>query len=299
MSRFTPINLAALPLPAAIEPLSFEVIFEALKTQLVQLMPDIEPVLAYESEPVVKLLQAWAYRELLVRAGDNDKVRAVHLATATGSDLDNLSALFGVQRLTVVAADPEATPPVAAVMETDAALRMRTQLALDGYSTAGSRASYEYHARTASAEVADVEIDSPTPGTVRVSVLAATGNGLASPALIATVSDALNAENVRPLCDTVVVQSAVIIPFTISAVLTVQDGPDPAVVLAEAQAALDRYLVDQRGVGQSIRRSAIFAALHRPGVDMVILTEPATDVVIASGEAAWCTASTITMGSAT
>ena len=84
-------------------------------------------------------------------------------------------------------------------------------------------------------------------------------------------------------------------PFVITADLTLQDGPDPAVVWAEARAALQRYLADVRGVGRTIRQSAIFAALHRPGVDAVTLTAPVGDVVIGPTSAAHCTAVTVTV----
>lgn len=294
MSRFTAINLAALPMPAAVEVLSFETLLAELKAELIRIAPELEAVLALESDLVAKVLEAFAYRELLIRADTNDQVRAVHIATATGTDLDNLAALFGVTRLIVTPADPETTPPTPAVMETDAALRLRTQLALDGYSTAGSRASYEFHARTASSQVSDVLVDSPRPGLVRVVVLAATETGLPSPELVATVAAALNAEEVRPLCDTVRVLPAVIVPFQISAELIVQYGPDPALVLKEARAELASYLAEVRGVGRTIRRSAIYAALHRPGVEAVNLVAPAVDLAIEPTEAGHCAAINLT-----
>lgn len=295
MSR-SAINLTTLPMPAAVEVLSFEDILADMKAQMIAAAPELEAALALESDPLSKLLEVFAYRELLVRAAVNDKVRAVHLATATGSDLDHLAALFGVARLTVVPANPTATPPVAAVLETDTALRLRTQLSLDGFTTAGSRASYEYHARSASGQVADVKVDSPAPGAVRVTVLAADGDGAASPELVATVAAALTADDVRPLCDEVTVQSATIVPFAVTAALTVQAGPDSAVVVSAAQAELARYLAETRGVARAIRRSGIYAALHRPGVEFVNLISPAADVLIGATEAAHCTAVTVTIG---
>ena len=173
--------------------------------------------------------------------------------------------------------------------------RLRTQLALDGYTTAGSRNSYEFHARTASAEVADVAVDSPDPGVVRVVILSRTGDGQAPPALTDAVAASLNAEDVRPLCDTVMVQSAVIVPFAVTASLTVASGPDHAVVLAEARAALTRHLAEVRGVGRDVARSGIFAALHRPGVESVTLTAPAADIAVGPTEAAHCTLATVTI----
>ena len=46
-----------------------------------------------------------------------------------GGDLDQLAANYNVKRLTVTPADDDAVPPVAAVMESDEALRLRVPAA--------------------------------------------------------------------------------------------------------------------------------------------------------------------------
>jgi phage-related baseplate assembly protein len=290
------INLSQLPLPAAVEVIDFEVILAALKADLILRAPEIASVLNLESEPLVKLLEVFAFREMILRARINDGVRAVHLATATGADLEHLAALFGVVRLTVAPANPTATPPTAAVMESDTNLRLRAQLALEGFSTAGPRAAYEFHARSSDARVLDIHVDSPDPGNVRVVVLSSEGNGTASAEVLTAVSDALNAEDVRPLCDTVTVQSAVIVPFAITAELVVQDGPDPAIVLALAQNAVASYLANARRISEYIRLSAIYAALHQPGVEAVVLALPVADIAVSATQAATCTAVNVTLG---
>lgn len=295
MSRFVAINLASLPLPQAVEALDFETIVAAMKADLMTRMPDLAAVQALESDPLNKLVEVCAYRELLLRARVNDAVRAVHLATATGDDLDNLAALFGVTRLIVTPANPATQPPTPAVMEADAALRLRTQLALEGFSTAGPRAAYEFHARSADARVLDVSVDSPAPGEVRVVILSSEGDGAASPELLANVTAALNAEEVRPLCDLVSVQAATIVPFAVTAGLTILDGPDQAVVLANAQAALASYIADLRAVCRDVRLSGIYAALHQAGVEAVALAAPLADIAIGPTQAAHCTGVTITI----
>lgn len=293
MSQIPAFDLSRLPVPDAVEVLDYEAILAAMIADLAVRAPELAAALAIESEPLVKVKQADAYRELLLRARINDAVRATMLATATGGDLDNLAALFGVQRFVITPADPAAIPPIAAVMEGDDALRLRTQLALEGFSTAGPRAAYEYHARSADARVIDARIDSPEPGLVRVVLLSGEGNGQASSGLIGAVTTALNAEDVRPLCDTVLVQSAQIVPFAIDARLTLLQGPDVSVILAEAQAELGRYLVSIRGVGRAVRLSGIYAALNRTGVENVTLISPTADIVVAGTEAAYCTAAVV------
>lgn len=295
MSAYDAIDLTRLPLPAAVEVLDFEVILAALKADLILRAPELTGVIDLESEPVVKLLEVVAFREVIWRARANDSVRAVHLATAAGTDIDALAALFGVMRLTITPADPLAIPPAAAVMEADGDLRARTQLALEGFSTAGPVGGYVFHALSASGQVKDVSVETPTPGTVRVTVLSIAGQGIPDAPLLAAVTTALNAEDVRPLCDTVVVQAATITTYTVVASLTMFGGPDPALTLAEAQAAVLAYVNENHRLGRAIRRSALFAALHRPGVATVTLTQPAADIVPTLAQAAFCTARTVTV----
>ena len=65
-----------------------------------------------DSEPITKLLQENAYREVILRQRINDAAVANMLAWAQGSDLDNLVANWNVSRLTIQPGDDTATPPV-------------------------------------------------------------------------------------------------------------------------------------------------------------------------------------------
>ncbi|MDO5631139.1 MAG: baseplate J/gp47 family protein [Paracoccus sp. (in: a-proteobacteria)] len=292
---YSAIALDQIPAPDVVEALDFETILAEMRADLVARAPELAAVLALESEPLNKLLEVCAYRELILRARVNDAARAVMLATATGSDLDHLAALLGVARLEVTPADPTASPPQPAIYEDDAALRLRAQLSLEGLSTAGPRGSYEFHARSASAEIADVAVDSPTPGTVRVTVLARSGDGTADQPLLDRVNAALTDERVRPLCDTVQVQSATITPYQIDAQLTVAPGPDAGVVRARALDAVTAYTAAARRIGQPVTLSGLYAALHREGVARVALTSPAVEVAPGQTGVAHCTQITVTV----
>jgi phage-related baseplate assembly protein len=296
MTAYSAIDLSLLPVPDVVETLDFEVILTAMKADLAARAPEIAAVLALESEPLVKLLEVAAYREVLIRARVNDAAKAVTLARAVGTDLDNLAALFGVTRLVIDPGDALAIPPVAATLESDADLRRRAQLALEGFSTAGPEGAYVFHALSADADVLDVSATSPTPGDVLVTVLSRTGSGAAGAPLLATVTTALNADDVRPLCDNVVVQSAAIVSYAITATLYFYPGPDSAVVLAAAQAAATAYAAAQHRLGRDVTLSGLFAALHQPGVQRVELTSPAASLTIGSAQASWCTAITLTNG---
>lgn len=297
MTRFA-IDLSALPFPGVIETLSYEALLAELKADLQARYPFAD----VESEPIVMLLQAVAYWRLIDRARINDAAKAVFVAYAWGADLDNLAAFFGVTRLTITPADPDASPPVVAVLEADAALRERVLLALEAQSAAGPRGAYLYFARSADPRVLDASVVGPSdgldpgppPGTVWVYVL---GQGGATPPdLVTAVSAALNAEEVRPLCDTVVVSAATLVDFTVQATLTFYAGPDRALVLAAAQAAAAAYVAASFRLGRDVTRSGLFAALHQPGVQNVVIAQPAADLVMGPGEAARATAITLTDG---
>jgi phage-related baseplate assembly protein len=271
------IDLTLLPAPEVIEPLDFEVIFQQKLTKFHGLYPD--HTLLLESDPAIKLLEVMAYQELMVRQRINDAAKASMLAYAMRTDLDNLAANLDVERMVVTPADPDANPPVELVMEDDERLRDRAQTALDGISTAGSRASYRYHAMSANVHVADAYPDSPLPGTVRVSIIADTESGMPDEAMLDSVLAALSAETVRPLCDSVSVQAAEALETTIVATLYRQNGPAQEVAAAQARTALTELQAKARRLGVGLPRSGIDAALHQPGISRVVLDMPAADLL--------------------
>ncbi|MDP3579138.1 baseplate J/gp47 family protein [Methyloversatilis sp.] len=296
------IDMSLLPAPAVVAPADFEAILLARKARLLALYseaerPSIALALALESEPIVKLLEESAYTELLLRARINDAARAVMLPWSTGTDLDNLAAFYDVPRLVITPADPDAIPPVPAVLESDADFRRRIQLAPAAMTNAGTRDAYLFHALSADGEVKGAHVANPEPGEVLVTVLSREGDGAASLDLQGVVYARLNADDVRALCDSLVVQSATIVDYTVEAVIDVLPGPSPAAVLEAATAALTATLADLHNLGRNITRSALFAALHQPGAQGVSLTSPAADIDIADDEAGYCTTVTVTLGS--
>lgn len=293
---FSAVDLSRLAPPDVVEALDFETIFAAMLADL-QARDSTFSALV-ESDPAYKILEVAAYRELLIRQRVNDGARAVMLAYATGADLDQIGANYNVDRLLISAGDPNAIPPTADVYEADADFRRRIQLSLEGYTTAGSVGAYIFHALSADGDVKDASVANPpiTPGTVNVAVLSRTGDGTAPGGTLTAVTAALNAEEVRPLCDTVVVASAAIVNYAITATLTLYAGTGAAQVMAAAQAAAEAYAARMAALGLDITRSGIFAALHQPGVMNVSLASPSSDIVIAWNQASHCTGITLTNG---
>jgi phage-related baseplate assembly protein len=258
---WTAIDLSKLPPPNAVETLNYEAILAALKADLARRAPDLVPVLDLESEPLVKLLEVCAYRELVLRAAINDKARAVMLTRAVGSDLDNLAANLGVVRL---------------AGESDEDLRIRAALGPEGWSTAGPKGAYLYHALSAHPDVSDAEISSPGPALVNVKVLARVGDADAS--LLSAVAAALNDSAVRPIADQVTVSAATRIFYTVEATLIVGSGADVGLVLSAARAEVAALCQERRKVGRKVSRAALIGALMVAGVEDVVLTNPAVDV---------------------
>ena len=293
-SAYTNVDLSQLAPPSVVEALDFESIFAAMLVDL--RARDSAFTALVESDPAYKILEVAAYRELLIRQRVNDAAKAVMVAYATGADLDQIGANYDVARLLITPADDTTIPPTPAVYETDDDFRTRIILSLEGYTSAGSRGSYIFHALSASGDCKDVAVESLTPGTVNVAVLSRTGSGTAPAATIAAVVAALNAEVVRPLCDTVSVASAQVVNYSIQASLTVFPGTGQAEVLAAASAAAQAYAAEQHRIGRDITRSGIFAALHQAGVQNVSITSPAADIVNAWNQAPYCTAISVTIG---
>lgn len=294
---FTVVDLSQLPAPNVVDPLDFETIFNEMLADLQQRDPTFTALV--ESDPAYKILEVCAYRELLLRQRVNEAAQAVMLAFATGADLDQIGANFDVERLEITPEDDTTVPPTPAVMESDTDFRARIQLSFEGFTTAGSEGSYVFHALGADADVKDVQATSQTPGDVTVYVLSRTGDGTAPQSLLDKVNATLSAEDIRPLTDHVTVESATIVNYQVTAVLTLFPGPDSSVVLQAAQDALNTYIDNQHRISYDVTLSGIYAALHQPGVQNVTLTSPTASLVLGDGQASYCTATNITVATDT
>lgn len=252
------IDLSQLPAPQIVDVPDFETLLAERKAEFVALHPKDEQeavirTLELESEPVTKLLQENAYRELLLRQRINEAAQAVMVAYAMGGDLDQIAANYNVKRLTVTPADDDAVPPVAAVMESDEALRLRVPAAFEGLSVAGPTAAYEFHARSADGRVADASATSPAPAEVVLTVLSREGDGTAEKDLLDVVEKALNSENVRPVADRLTVRSAEIIPYRVEATIFLYPGPEAEPVMAAA-----KQVIPENEGGWWIREVGLF-----------------------------------------
>lgn len=272
-------DLSQLPAPNVVRPLDFEGELQRLKAivreEMAGVEPEIDTILALESEPLVKVLQRIAYENVAMQARINDSAHACMLAYATEQDLEVFAANNDVQRL------PD---------ETDAQLRRRAQMAFEGLTVAGSKGSYIFHALGADARVLDAMPITPTGGTVRVVVLSTEGDGSANQELLDKVYAALSPDDVRPMSETVEVVSAEVLPFEVIAQLRAYPGPMQASVLERALASLDTYLASCRKLGYDVPLSGLAAALHVQGVQQVLFAPSMEEVEVLPHQVAHCTA---------
>lgn len=305
-----PMDLSALPVPDVVEAFSFGEIKAAMVADLQARDPSFSAMMA--SDPAMKLIEAGAYREMIIRQRVNDTARQTFLASATGDRLDGLGALFNVVRLTG---------------EDDTRFRARVQLGLVSLGTAGPRNAYRGHALAVSPAIIDATATETAPGEVQVTILgwveqqaeavtpAALRIGRAlfdqpvdearavvlmpsGAATMDAVRTKLNQDDVRPMTDSVVVSAPHVREFEIAASLVIFSGPDAATVIARARASLAAHLRTLRLVGYDATRAGITSALMVPGVQNVLLDSPGADVVAGPRQmvAATCIAVTAETG---
>ena len=299
------VDFSQLPEPNLIQELDYESIFNERKEKFIALYPATEQnqwrtILNRESDPVVKVLQENAYLELLYRNKCNADARSLLLAYAEGSDLDHLALTeYGLIRLIVTPADNSVVPPSPAIYESDERLRERCLLSFDGMNTAGSANAYRYFALSADGRVDGIKVksDEETPCFLDIVITQVDSeNGAASAELIQIVQTALDPDTVRPVGDRPTVKSSIATNYQIEASLYVGKNAEDALLLEAANIRLDKYIKNAQKNGESIYRSAIYAALHVDGIERVEIISPTADLVMDSYHHPYCTAKNITVG---
>ncbi|WP_319774475.1 baseplate J/gp47 family protein [Breoghania sp.] len=265
--------LDTLTLPNVIETLDYETALAALiadaraRLNAAGIAWDVDTL---ETDPIMILLEAWAYRELLLRARVNDAARANLLAFAAGSDLDHLAAFYDVARL----AD-----------ETDDRLRARTRLTIMGRSAGGPDERYRAVVLGVSTRIRDVAIwREVTDPTVRVSVLTTEGDGEADAALLAAVQTALERPDIRVVSDRFVVSSAV--QQAVDVTMTVRlEATASASILTDLPDLIAADWLTESLLGLDLTHSWLIAHAMRSGVTRVEVVSPVSDIEVDSTRA--------------
>lgn len=243
------IDLSRLPLPAAIEALDYETLFGTYVERFIEewerqreidtSLPEFN-VERLRVDPTSIALRTIAYLRLLDRQRVNDVLKAVLAPLATGSNLDNVVARQGLERLVVI--PPSGNTP--AVMESDAALLRRYLLSFERHS-AGSRNRYLYEAWTAWPQSEDKTEglwdarvngwkEHGRRGETDIVIIGPSGR-LATDNEKALIRAAVTHDSVQPEAVAVTVINAQRVEYAVNLVVEVNPGPDAALVRQEAE----------------------------------------------------------------
>lgn len=178
-------------------------------------------------------------------------------------------------------------------IESDEQLRARIKLAPSQYSSAGSRDSYLFYAKSANALITDVSVTSPIPGAVMITPLTASDNTPTQ--VIDDVYNACSPENRRPLTDTVMVVAPVRKDYAITVDVVLFEGVDAKAAQASIIGILETYAAEQRAkLGLDITRSQITAISKIQNVVYdVTVAEPAVNLIITDEQFPCCTDVTV------
>ncbi len=265
------INLDNVPLPKAVETLSIQGLLDESIAEINRMDNSFSEALQSEGEPVRILLQAMAYREFLIRQRINDSAEAVFLATATGTDLDNLAAFWGLQRRTVTSGSTMR-------LENDSDFRTRVVQSSAALSVAGSQSSYEALATASNDLIFRSSARRTAPGAVTVTLLPYIDqeSSVITSEIQSQVLQYLQERS--PMTDTITVEVASIVDVQVTAAITLYAGPDSGAVETQIKANLQNLAQDRYAIGQSLPANIIIGSMYIQGVtNTITLSAPATD----------------------
>lgn len=155
--------------------------------------------------------------------------------------------------------------------ESDDAYAERIRLAPESFSVAGPELAYVYWAKTASQKIADVVVDSPEEGVVKVVVLMEDGQ-LPTDKDIAAVEEVLSKSDVRPLTDKVIVSSPEVVEYEAVAEYWISKSNETiaSIIRSQVEEAFQEYLDWQRSkLGRDVDLSELIARLKQAGASRV------------------------------
>lgn len=183
--------------------------------------------------------------------------------------------------------------------EGDDDLRDRIREAPFSFSTCGPTGAYKYWAMSASSDIADVAVDSPSAGTVRIAVIKSGGViPESTDAVMAAVSAACSASDRRPLTDnvSVVPATAVETSITLTYYVSNDDIGQLAAIQEAVAAAVEEYKAWQTtSIGKDINPDRLHKMVMDAGASRCTITAPVYTAVTSPNVARF-TATSVTFG---
>lgn len=165
--------------------------------------------------------------------------------------------------------------------EDDENFRERIHQAPEKFSNAGSYGAYEYWAKTANANIADVFVASPTPGEVNIYPLL-DGGEIPGEEILDDVYAACNADKVRPLTDKVTVLAPDVLTYDIevSYKIAKADAANASAIQSAVNAAVAKYAAWQKAkLGRDLDPSKLYSLMVGAGAAKVNVTSPEITVI--------------------
>ncbi|GIQ69259.1 baseplate J protein [Xylanibacillus composti] len=161
-------------------------------------------------------------------------------------------------------------------IESDDAYRERIYISPERFSVAGPTGAYEYWARTASKDISDVFVWSPSPGEVEIRPLLAEGQ-LPTQEVLGKVLTICNADHIRPLNDKVTVKAPEQTNYDIEIIYYIDSSRSAdAVTIREAVSdAVEAYIMWQKSkIGRDIMPSELIRRIMNAGARRVDIMSP-------------------------
>lgn len=160
--------------------------------------------------------------------------------------------------------------------ETDDHYRERIRIAPESFSVAGPAGAYEYWAKTASSDIIDVAVLSPSAGIVSVIPLMKNGE-IPSNEVLSAVEEILNEDSIRPLTDLVMVNRPTQVGYSVELMYYINKSniADIAVIQNSVARAIDEYVIWQKSkLGRNINPSELTRKIMQAGAYRVDIISP-------------------------
>ncbi|MCD9516591.1 baseplate J/gp47 family protein [Photobacterium carnosum] len=272
-----------------------------------------------DGELLAQVTQAFVLKRVAEIREQNHQALQMFRKFVTESDMVDLLALqYGLKRQILTPSDNSIFPPKPAIMESDASLLQRFDLAPYQFHTTGTRMGYKFHALTLD-ERPLIKIESepdavvmryefqhlnrpmpvkdampqmlvPNSGKVCVAVLSREHpQGIASAALLKRVADYLQRDDIAQESDEITTKSAA--PNLYRIVATVYTGSDPSSHVDKAQAEQAAWALAEKRhkLNGIVDREEVAHILYELGAKRAKVHEPAADVICQWDEAPYCT----------
>lgn len=160
--------------------------------------------------------------------------------------------------------------------ESEESFAERLQEAPEGFSVAGPEGAYKYHAKSAHQSVVDVDVNTPTPGTVDIVPLLS-GGVIPGQEMLDTVKDYLAEGDRRPFTDNVTVTAPAAVNYAINASYYVGKSNEKQLntIKTSVEAAAQAYRTWQKAtLGRDIEPQELITLCKNAGAKKLTITAP-------------------------